>query len=83
MTTADSIAIIGMAGRIPGATSLDAFWASIRSGENLIPTFSQDELEDQIDPEARSAKAYVPARTVLQDADKFDAKFFDILPGGI
>ena len=80
--TADSrptdIAIIGYAARVPGADTLDAFWARQREGANLIQRFSPEELEDS--PTRRANPNYVPARSVLDDVDMFDARFFNILP---
>ncbi len=74
------IAIVGLAGRFPGADTLAAFWQHLRAGANLIPRFAPDEAEDSFTPDQRRAPAYVPARSVLPDADLFDAKFFGILP---
>lgn len=74
------IAIVGLAGRFPGAASLAAFWQHLRAGDNLIPRFAVEEMEDAFAPEQRRAPAYVPARPILPDADLFDAKFFGILP---
>ncbi len=74
------IAIIGLAGRFPGAADINSFWQSLRKGENLIPRFDETELEDAVGDATRRSPAYVPSRSVLADADKFDAAFFDILP---
>ncbi|TVS06177.1 MAG: amino acid adenylation domain-containing protein [Rhodobacteraceae bacterium] len=76
----DAIAIIGMAGRFPGAASMDAFWESICEGRNLIRRFDHAELEDSFTDAERTSENYVPVRPFLDDADKFDAKFFGILP---
>ena len=76
----DAIAIIGMAGRFPGAASMDAFWESICEGRNLIRRFVHAELEDSFSDDERTSENYVPVRPFLDDADKFDAKFFGILP---
>ena len=72
------IAIIGYAARVPSAATLDDFWASQCAGTNLIHRFSPNELQD--DPARRSDPNYVPARSVLDDVDMFDARFFNILP---
>ncbi len=72
----NAIAIVGMAGRFPGADSVADFWCRLRDGENLIQRFDQEELEDSFTPEQRAADNYVPARPWLRDVDKFDAKFF-------
>ncbi|WP_172961080.1 polyketide synthase, partial [Oceaniglobus roseus] len=72
------IAVIGYAARVPGAATLDAFWARQREGANLIHRFAPEELED--DPARRADPHYVPARSVLDDVEMFDARFFGILP---
>ena len=40
----DAIAIIGMAGRFPGASDVDAFWRNIRDGIESFTLFSDEEL---------------------------------------
>ncbi len=75
-----AIAIIGLAGRFPGAKNLKEFWHHIRNGDNLIPHFANAEMEDRLAPEIRLDPAYVAARPVLDDVEMFDAKFFDMLP---
>jgi len=79
--TADkAIAITGLAGRFPGAASVDEFWQHIRAGTNLIPVFERDQMEDVLTPQQRADPAYKTARPILPDVDMFDAKFFDMLP---
>ena len=77
-TRPTDIAVIGYAARVPGAASLTEFWDHQRKGANLIQRFNPDELEDG--GSRRSDPNYVPARSVLEDVDLFDAKFFNILP---
>ncbi|MEO8242236.1 MAG: amino acid adenylation domain-containing protein [bacterium] len=72
------IAVIGYAARVPGAQTLDAFWASQCVGANLIQRFTPEDLEDG--SARRSDPNYVPARSVLDDVDMFDARFFNIMP---
>jgi len=36
----DGIAIIGMAGRFPGAESIDALWANLLAGRESITRFA-------------------------------------------
>ena len=38
------IAIVGMAGRFPGAPSLEAFWQNLAGGVESIAMLSDDEL---------------------------------------
>ncbi|MCC6989610.1 MAG: hypothetical protein IT181_11465, partial [Acidobacteria bacterium] len=37
---ADAIAVVGMAGRFPGAPDLAAFWRNLREGRESIQCFS-------------------------------------------
>ena len=74
------IAIVGMAGRLPGSASLAEFWQHLRQGDCLIPRFRPEEMEDAFSPQQRASAAYVPVRPVLDDAEMFDAKFFGMLP---
>lgn len=75
-----AIAIIGYAARLPGAETSAEFWKYIQNGDNLIDRFEPSELEDTHGADIRSDPNYVPARSVLQDVDQFDAKYFGILP---
>ncbi|MCW8928675.1 MAG: amino acid adenylation domain-containing protein, partial [Gammaproteobacteria bacterium] len=40
----EAIAIIGMAGRFPGANNVDEFWDKLKHGEELIQKFTKEEL---------------------------------------
>ena len=78
---ADAIAIIGMAGRFPGAADVDEFWQNIRNGVESIRRFTDEELATAGVPAvARNAPGYVPARGILDGADLFDARFFGFTP---
>ncbi len=74
------VAIVGMAGRFPGADNVDKFWENIKNGVDSITRFSPDDLE--LPPSADEADAgdYVCAKGVLDDIDMFDARFFGYLP---
>ncbi|WP_339028192.1 aminotransferase class III-fold pyridoxal phosphate-dependent enzyme [Bradyrhizobium symbiodeficiens] len=78
----DGIAIIGMAGRFPGARSPAELWRNLVEGRETIASFSADELDpaDAEELAARSDPAYVAARGIIEDVDKFDAAFFGITP---
>lgn len=69
----DPIAIIGMAGRFPGAPTVAALWRNLCDGVESVRFFRDDELDARVDA---SDPAYVKARGILDDADKFDAAFF-------
>ena len=75
------IAIIGMAGRFPGATTLEQFWQNLRNGVEAITFFSDEELlEAGVDPAQLSQPNYIKARPVLDQIDQFDAAFFGYSP---
>ena len=40
----EGIAIIGMAGRFPGAATIDEFWRMVREGGDAVTDFSAAEL---------------------------------------
>jgi acyl transferase domain-containing protein len=42
----EEIAIIGMAGRFPGANNIAEFWQNLRQGIESIRPFSEQELSD-------------------------------------
>jgi acyl transferase domain-containing protein len=75
------VAVIGMAGRFPGAPGIDIFWDNLRSGVESISFFSQKELEGSgINPLWLEDSNYVRARGILDNADCFDAGFFGYSP---
>jgi acyl transferase domain-containing protein/acyl carrier protein len=77
----DSVAVIGMAGRFPGANNLDEFWQNLLDGVESISFFSDEELKAEgVDPAVLSNPNYVKARAVLQDVELFDAAFFGYFP---
>jgi amino acid adenylation domain-containing protein len=75
-TVLGGIAIIGMAGRFPGAKNIDQFWRNLCAGVESITRFSDAELEDNFSTEDRNAANFVKARPILEDVDQFDAEFF-------
>jgi len=82
-TTADArapIAIIGMAGRFPGADDVEAFWKNLCEGVESIRTFAKHELDPSVPESLHGDPAYVPARGVLDGVELFDAAFFGISP---
>ncbi|MEE4175807.1 MAG: amino acid adenylation domain-containing protein [Xanthomonadales bacterium] len=78
----NDIAIIGMAGRFPGARDLETFWENLRAGRDSISRFSREELlaSDYALEEVLEDPGFVPARGVLEDIDLFDAGFFGFRP---
>ncbi|MGD9201016.1 MAG: amino acid adenylation domain-containing protein, partial [Chitinispirillia bacterium] len=76
----DGVAIVGMTGRFPGAGNIDQLWENLCNGVESISFFSPEELGPGIDEDLKNDPDYVRARGILDDADKFDAKFFGISP---
>ena len=77
---AEGVAIVGMAGRFPGANNVDHFWKNIKAGVESITHFSPGELEVDRPDESDGAAKYVCAKGMLDDIDMFDASFFGYLP---
>ncbi|WP_405581209.1 beta-ketoacyl synthase N-terminal-like domain-containing protein [Streptomyces sp. NBC_01190] len=75
------IAIVGMAGRFPGAGDVAGFWRNLCEGVESIRFFTPEELiEAGVDPDLVDDPEYVPARAVLDDISGFDAGFFGMSP---
>jgi amino acid adenylation domain-containing protein len=73
------IAVIGMAGKFPGAESIEALWRNVISGKESITFFSEQSLlEAGVGSQTLSKANYVKANGVLGNVDLFDAEFFDI-----
>jgi acyl transferase domain-containing protein/acyl carrier protein len=75
------IAIVGLAGRFPGARTLRQFWENLRSGVESISFFTDEELlASGVDPDLLHHESYVRAKGILDDVEGFDAAFFGFTP---
>ena len=75
------IAVVGMAGRFPGARNLEEFWHNLVEGVESITRFSDEELLRSGVPAAcLSDPNYVKAAPILEDPGQFDADFFGFVP---
>jgi acyl transferase domain-containing protein len=75
------IAIVGMAGRFPGARNIEEFWRNLRAGVDAVRFLTADDLaRGGVDPSVVRDPSYVPASMMLDDADMFDAGFFGYTP---
>jgi phthiocerol/phenolphthiocerol synthesis type-I polyketide synthase E len=75
------VAVIGMAGRFPGARDLDQFWHNLRAGVESVRFFSSEEIQAAgVDARIASLPNYVRAGALIDDADRFDAEFFGFSP---
>ncbi|MCC7361799.1 MAG: SDR family NAD(P)-dependent oxidoreductase, partial [Anaerolineales bacterium] len=76
-----AIAIVGLAGRFPGAPTIPDFWRNLCDGRESVRFFSDAELlAAGVDPRALRQPNYVRARAALDDIDLFDAAFFGYSP---
>ncbi|MBF6571305.1 MAG: KR domain-containing protein [Candidatus Binataceae bacterium] len=76
-----SIAVVGMAGRFPGARNLAEFWRNLRDGVESITVVRDEQLIAAGVPAAELGNpAYVRAAAILEDIDRFDAAFFGLSP---
>ncbi len=71
-----AIAVVGMAGRFPGAADLDQFWRNLRDGVESISRWS----ESQPGSPAVGQPGSVRAKGMLDDVDQFAASFFGFSP---
>ena len=74
------VAIIGMAGRFPGAASIDELWDVLKHGKETITFFKSNEIDVSIPKSIRNNPLYVGARGIISTANTFDAAFFGINP---
>ncbi|MGH8685601.1 MAG: beta-ketoacyl synthase N-terminal-like domain-containing protein, partial [Nitrosospira sp.] len=75
------IAIIGMAGRFPGADDVTTFWRNLRDGVESITLFSDNDLLARgISAKQLEDPLYVKAGARLDGVDLFDASFFGYTP---
>jgi len=80
---AEPIAIIGVHAAFPQAEDMDALWAHLRAGADLIEDVPESRWDASSfyhpDPaQSEHGKIYCKRGGFLQDFDKFDAGFFNI-----
>ncbi|MES0174007.1 alpha/beta fold hydrolase [Mesorhizobium sp. M0006] len=73
------IAVIGMAGRFPGAETVDALWENLCQGVCSIAPLSAQELKARgIPEEVLKRSDYVRVGAHLKDVDLFDPDFWNL-----
>ncbi|WP_216207553.1 beta-ketoacyl [acyl carrier protein] synthase domain-containing protein [Amycolatopsis aidingensis] len=73
----DSIAVIGMACRVPGAADVDTFWHNQLAGVDAVRRYTAAELRASgLDEETSTDPHYVAAYGHLDGLAEFDAGFF-------
>ena len=78
-----AVAIIGMAGRFPGAADVEALWGLVAAGREAISFFSVEELRAAgVSSRLLDDPAYVRARGLIDGPEPaaFDAAFFGFNP---
>lgn len=73
----EPVAVIGCAGRFPGAASVEDYWRNLLAGVVSVDELTDEDLRVAGVSAAEAADpAYVRAAPLLADADAFDAAFF-------
>jgi acyl transferase domain-containing protein len=73
----EKIAIVGLAGRFPGAPDLGRFWSNLRDGVESISFFTDEDLTAAgVSAADLGHPAYVKAGAEVAGVDLFDADFF-------
>jgi acyl transferase domain-containing protein/thioesterase domain-containing protein len=76
---ASAIAIVGIAGRFPGARNLTQFWSNLRDGVESIRDCSDGDLiAAGASHEQLAEPTYVKRASILDDVPLFDAAFFGL-----
>ncbi|MDH6131464.1 acyl transferase domain-containing protein [Kitasatospora sp. MAA4] len=71
------IAIVGMACRLPGASTPEEYWANLVAGVDSVRPFTAQELQEWgQDPELLNDPRYVPMHGSVDGIGEFDAEFF-------
>jgi len=76
-SSTEPIAVVGVAGRLPGADDKDAFWANLVAGRESIGDFPEARLDDLrrvAEPGRQTKGGY------LDRVDEFDPEYFGITP---
>ncbi len=81
-TNGQEIAVIGMAGRFPDANNIRAYWENIAAGLESISVATDEELKNLgVDETLLADEKYIKVKGgLLEDWDKFDARFFGFAP---
>ncbi|AZC75016.1 Malonyl CoA-acyl carrier protein transacylase [Pseudomonas chlororaphis subsp. piscium] len=77
------IAIIGLAGRYPGARNMEEFWSCLANAQDMIREIPAERWDHQrfYDPAKNTiGKTYCKHGGFIDDVDKFDPLFFGISP---
>ena len=79
----ESIAIVGLSGRYPGALDVDTYWQNLREGKDSIVEVPKDRWEWQAyfsEDRNLSGRHYSKWGGFIDRVDEFDPQFFNIAP---
>ncbi|MEU3252300.1 SDR family NAD(P)-dependent oxidoreductase [Streptomyces sp. NPDC006997] len=77
----DGIAVVGIAGRYPGARDTAELWENLKAGaESLSDVADRWARRDVVDPRGGPDRTYTSAGGLLDGVDEFDAPFFHLAP---
>ena len=77
----EEIAVVGMAGRFPGAETIDDYWRNLHAGVESITTYTDDELRAAgVSEDLLANPGYVKSGKPLDSMEMFDAGFFGFGP---
>ena len=77
----DAIAIIGMAGRFPGAKNIDEYWHNLQQGINSIQFLTDAELKESgVTEDLIKNPNYIRAYSSFNEIESFAAEFFGYSP---
>ena len=81
MTDRQDIAIIGMAGRFPGAGNIDQFWENLEAGKDTVTKVTRWNIDHYFSPEiSEPGKTYCKWGAFIDGIELFDPLFFNIPP---
>src|SRR6266540_1409678 len=81
MVSEFDVAIVGLAGRFPGARSAAEFWQNLVGGIESIARLSDEEMAESGVPQSYLRNPdYVRAAPILEKPEFFDAAFFGFSP---
>ncbi|ORT56072.1 SDR family NAD(P)-dependent oxidoreductase [Streptomyces sp. CB03238] len=77
----ESIAVVGMACRLPGAETPEQLWTNLRAGRSAVRRFAAEEAADVPGrPSVAGHPDFVGAEGLLDGVDLFDADLFGYAP---
>ncbi|MFF3504977.1 beta-ketoacyl synthase N-terminal-like domain-containing protein [Streptomyces sp. NPDC003247] len=77
MTQENSVAVVGLSCRFPGAHNVEEYWRNLCAGIDSISHFDRSALDASgLDAALVTDPRFVPARGVVPDGELFDREFF-------